>query len=72
MFKHHLKRELITHAPKVLLGLVGTLLAHLCIAQIAIPGTIQAESYSGMAGVQVETTTDAGGGQNVGWIDAND
>jgi endoglucanase len=25
-----------------------------------------------MLGVQLETTTDAGGGQNVGWIDAND
>jgi beta-glucanase (GH16 family) len=34
--------------------------------------TIQAESYSAMNGVQLETTTDAGGGQNVGWIDAND
>jgi beta-glucanase (GH16 family) len=34
--------------------------------------TIQAESYSAMAGVQTETTTDAGGGLNVGWIEAND
>lgn len=34
--------------------------------------TIQAESYNAMAGVQLEGTTDAGGGQNVGWIDAND
>jgi beta-glucanase (GH16 family) len=34
--------------------------------------TIQAESYSAMNGVQLETTTDAGGGQNVGYIDAND
>jgi beta-glucanase (GH16 family) len=37
------------------------------------PGTlIQAESYSNMQGVQLETTTDAGGGQNVGYIDATD
>jgi beta-glucanase (GH16 family) len=36
------------------------------------PQTIQAESYSAMNGIQTETTTDAGGGQNVGWIDAND
>lgn len=34
--------------------------------------TIQAESYSSMLGVQTETCTDAGGGQNVGYIDAND
>jgi hypothetical protein len=38
----------------------------------AIPGTIQAESYTAMAGIQTEATTDTGGGQNVGWIDAGD
>jgi hypothetical protein len=37
-----------------------------------VPGTIQAESYSTMSGVQKETTTDTGGGQNVGYIDAGD
>jgi hypothetical protein len=34
--------------------------------------TIQAESYSAMAGVQTEGTSDAGGGLNVGWIDTGD
>lgn len=34
--------------------------------------TIQAESYSEMSGVQLEATSDAGGGQNVGWIDTGD
>ncbi|MBX0288926.1 carbohydrate-binding protein [Hymenobacter sp. HSC-4F20] len=33
---------------------------------------LQAESYSSMNGVQVETTTDTGGGQNVGYLDAGD
>lgn len=33
---------------------------------------IEAESYTSMNGVQLETTADVGGGQNVGWIDAND
>lgn len=33
---------------------------------------IQAENYFASNGVQTETTTDTGGGQNVGWIDAND
>lgn len=33
---------------------------------------LQAEAYTSMNGVQLEATTDAGGGQNVGWIDAND
>ena len=30
-------------------------------------GQIEAEKFSEMNGVQLETTTDAGGGQNVGW-----
>jgi beta-glucanase (GH16 family) len=34
--------------------------------------TIQAESYSEMSGIQVENTTDAGGGQNVGYIETGD
>jgi chitinase len=38
----------------------------------SIPGTIQAESYCQMSGIQTETTTDTGGGQNVGYIDAGD
>jgi hypothetical protein len=37
-----------------------------------IPGTVQAESYTNMSGIQTETTTDAGGGQDVGYIDAGD
>ncbi|SEN29880.1 glycosyl hydrolase [Lihuaxuella thermophila] len=38
----------------------------------AIPGKIEAENYQTMSGVQTETTTDTGGGQNVGWIDPGD
>ncbi|MBC8081871.1 MAG: cellulase family glycosylhydrolase [Hymenobacter sp.] len=34
--------------------------------------TVQAESYHAMAGIQTETTTDTGGGLNVGWLDAGD
>jgi chitinase len=37
-----------------------------------LPATIQAESYCIMSGIQTETTTDTGGGQNVGYIDAGD
>jgi hypothetical protein len=39
---------------------------------IPIPGTVQAENYTTMSGIQTETTTDAGGGLNVGYIDAAD
>ncbi|ALJ00188.1 hypothetical protein DC20_15980 [Rufibacter tibetensis] len=45
------------------------------IGTTTITGTsnrIEAERYTSMSGVQVETTTDAGAGQNVGHIDAND
>ena len=38
----------------------------------AIPGVIQAEDYTDMYGVQTENTSDAGGGQNVGWINSGD
>jgi endoglucanase Acf2 len=37
-----------------------------------VPGTVQAEDYSSMNGIELEGTTDDGGGQNVGWIDAGD
>jgi endoglucanase len=33
---------------------------------------VEAESYHVMSGVQTETTTDTGGGLNVGWLDAGD
>ena len=33
---------------------------------------IEAESYHTMSGVQTETTTDTGGGLNVGWLDPGD
>jgi hypothetical protein len=32
----------------------------------------QAEAYTAMLGIQTQTTTDTGGGQNVGWINAGD
>ena len=33
---------------------------------------VEAEDYTYMSGIQLEATTDTGGGQNVGWIDAGD
>ena len=38
----------------------------------SLPGTVEAESYCSMSGVQTETTSDSGGGQNVGYIDSGD
>lgn len=37
-----------------------------------IPGKIESESYNDMSGIQLETTSDAGGGQNMGYLGAND
>lgn len=39
---------------------------------IPIPGTVQAENFTSMSGIQTEATTDAGGGSNVGYTDAGD
>lgn len=36
----------------------------------AVPGTIEAESYNSMSGIQTESCSE--GGLNVGWIEAND
>ena len=38
----------------------------------ALPATVQAEAYCAMSGIQLESTSDAGGGQNVGYIDTGD
>jgi len=55
-----------------LLALAATAFCTACAAQTALPGRLEAESYSSMAGVALEPTSDAGGGSNVGWIDTGD
>lgn len=37
-----------------------------------VPGRIEAEHFVNSAGVQLESTSDVGGGENVGWIDSGD
>lgn len=37
-----------------------------------IPGRIQAEAFDKQSGIQLEQTSDAGGGQNVGYLDPGD
>jgi chitinase len=39
---------------------------------VSLPGTLQAESFCYMSGIQTEATTDAGGGQNIGYIETGD
>jgi endoglucanase len=37
-----------------------------------IPGRIEAEDYVAQSGIELETTTDVGGGQNIGFLDPGD
>lgn len=39
---------------------------------VPVPGTIQAENYDNMNGIQTESTSDNGGGENIGWVEAGD
>jgi glucan 1,3-beta-glucosidase len=39
---------------------------------VAVPATIQAEAFTAMSGVQLENSSDTGGGQNVGYFDPDD
>ena len=38
----------------------------------AIPGKIEAEQYNNQVGIELENTTDTGGGKNIGYLDIND
>src|SRR6476661_409364 len=42
------------------------------VSTVNLPGKVEAENWSNMSGVQKESTSDAGGGQDVGYIDPND
>ena len=42
------------------------------IQYLAVPGKIEAEDYETQSGIELENTTDAGGGQNVGFLDEGD
>ncbi|NJM14578.1 MAG: carbohydrate-binding protein [Bacteroidales bacterium] len=42
------------------------------ISGASIPGKIEAEDYDAMSGIQTQSTSDVGGGLNVGWINAGD
>lgn len=70
-------RQLTRNLPRFALAIstlaISTLAgSSLALAQASLPASIQAESYNYMSGVQTETTSDTGGGLNVGWIDAGD
>ena len=39
---------------------------------ITIPGTVEAELFASMLGIQIEASTDTGGGSNIGFVDPGD
>jgi len=39
---------------------------------VSIPGTIEAEDFTGQSGIQTESTSDTNGGENVGYINDGD
>ncbi|MAH73941.1 MAG: 1,4-beta-D-glucan glucohydrolase [Porticoccaceae bacterium] len=41
-------------------------------SSFSVPGIIEAEHYSNMSGVQIESTSDVSGGSNVGYLDPGD
>lgn len=53
---------------KVVIGGYGERMAE----PISVPGKIEAEAFNTMFGIQTETSSDAGGGSNIGYIDTND
>jgi Carbohydrate binding module (family 6). len=58
----------------VLLGFNDYLITNPIIepSWITVPGKVEAENYMSQYGTQSESTGDAGGGQDVGWIDDGD
>jgi endoglucanase len=51
---------------------LGPIIVEPCTTECPPAGVIQAEGYAQMNGIETEATTDAGGGQNVGYIDPAD
>lgn len=45
---------------------------HTALTFVPVPARIQAEAYTAMSGIQLENCTDTGGGQNVGYFNADD
>ncbi|MFM7024435.1 MAG: carbohydrate-binding protein [Flavobacteriales bacterium] len=45
---------------------------NVAVTALPIPGKIQAEAYTSMSGIVLETTTDTDGGQNIGYLNTGD
>ena len=70
----------ISYSGNSVSALDGTELQHFTLEEVennifyvhAIPGRIEAEAFFAESGTELEETTDVGGGQNVGYLDAGD
>lgn len=64
-----LAKDIISHWPQAGGGVTPP---NPTCSEVALPNTIQAEAYCDMSGVKTESTSDVGGGSNVGYIDTGD
>ncbi|WP_236718245.1 DUF1996 domain-containing protein [Actinoplanes sp. TFC3] len=71
---HSRKRTRIVLAAAVAaaLGGSGIYIASASAEETAVPGRVQAESFTAQSGAQTEGTSDADGGKNVGWLAGGD
>ncbi|GAA2852115.1 hypothetical protein Acy02nite_35950 [Actinoplanes cyaneus] len=54
------------------LGASGVYIATADAGEVDVPGALQAEAFTAQQGAQTETTSDTGGGKNVGWLAGGD
>jgi hypothetical protein len=65
-------RMILASAVAVAVGGSGVYIATADAAETVVAGRLQAEAYNAQSGVQTESTADADGGRNVGWLSNGD
>ncbi|MEV4387912.1 carbohydrate-binding protein, partial [Micromonospora sp. NPDC049580] len=66
--RRRLARVTLACAVVAALGGSGIYLAGAQAEEVAVPGRVQAEAFAAQSGAQTESTGDADGGRNVGWL----
>ncbi|GIF15289.1 DUF1996 domain-containing protein [Actinoplanes teichomyceticus] len=65
-------RAILGAAVATAVGASGVYVATADAGEVAVPGALQAEAFSAQSGAQTESTSDTGGGKNVGWLTSGD
>ncbi|MEU8167123.1 DUF1996 domain-containing protein [Micromonospora sp. NPDC049004] len=66
--RRRLARVTLAAAVVAALGGSGIYIAGAQAEEVAVPGRVQAEAFAAQSGAQTESTGDADGGRNVGWL----